>query len=78
LYRNLAEVGLLLGREVNDVRYTSHGLAERLGDPAHAAGGFVHEVLRGPKRWLVGTAGTLEPLALVAGIDRRSLEGAAA
>ena len=52
----LAEVALILGREVNAVRYTAATLAERLGDPAHPAWGFVREVLSGPKLWIAGRA----------------------
>jgi predicted nucleotidyltransferase len=50
----LAEAGLLLGREVNAVRYTPESLAERLGDPSHAAFRFVRDALTGPKRWVAG------------------------
>jgi predicted nucleotidyltransferase len=78
LNRRTAEAGLLLGRQVNTVRYTPEALAERLGDPSHPAWGFVHEVLRGPKKWVAGAADALVPLATAAGVPRAELLRSAA
>ncbi|HET9983407.1 MAG TPA: nucleotidyltransferase domain-containing protein [Longimicrobiales bacterium] len=78
LLRHFAEVGLLLGREVNAVRYTPQALADRLGDPTHPAWGFVREVLSGPKQWIAGTSSAIAPLTAAAGISTRDLVGAAA
>lgn len=75
LLRQLAEVGLLLGREVNAVRYTPKALADRLGDPRHPAWGFVRQVLSGPKRWVAGAASSLAPLAAAAGISTEEFAG---
>ena len=68
LLRQLAEVGMLLHCEVNAVRYTPQALAERLGNPDHAAAHFVREVLEGPKHWVAGDPATLLPLATAAGV----------
>lgn len=74
----LAEVGLILEREVNTIRYTVATLAERLGDSAHPAWGFVRQVLSGPKLWVAGEPSAIEPLATAAGIKRTDFTGAAA
>lgn len=68
LHHQLVEAGMLLGREVNAIRYTPQSLAERLGDSGQAGAHFVREVLEGPKRWILGTAEALRPLATAAGI----------
>jgi predicted nucleotidyltransferase len=68
LLRQLAEVELLLEREVNPVRYTPQTLAERLGDPDHPAWQFIRNVLTGPKRWIAGAASSIAPLATAAGL----------
>jgi predicted nucleotidyltransferase len=78
LYRNLAEVGLILGREVNVVRYTASALSDRLGDPTHAGWGFVHQVLTEPKKLLAGSKEPLQLLASAAGINGDALKWAAA
>jgi predicted nucleotidyltransferase len=78
LNRRTNEVGLLLGRQVNTVRYTPEALAERLGNQSDPAWGFVHEVLRAPKKWVAGTKDALVPLATAAGIRREELLGSAA
>jgi predicted nucleotidyltransferase len=78
LNHRTAETGLLLGRQVNIVRYTPEALAERLGNPSHPAWGFVHEVLRSPKKWIAGAEDALVPLATAAGISRDELSGSAA
>lgn len=78
LNRRTAETGLLLGRQVNTVRYTPEALAERLGNQSDPAWGFVHEVLRAPKKWVAGTADALLPLAMAAGIPRKALLGSGA
>lgn len=64
LHRASAEAGLLMGREVNPVRYTKMELATRL------AGGtrFVREALTGPKAWVAGAASAVAPIAIAAGI----------
>jgi predicted nucleotidyltransferase len=77
LLRRLAGVGVLLGREVNPVRYSSGSLAERLGDPSHPARAFVRQVLSGPKAWVAGSASSIEPIAVAAGLDRDQLTGKA-
>jgi predicted nucleotidyltransferase len=78
LNRRTAETGLLLGRQVNTVRYTREALAERLGNQSDPAWGFVHAVLRAPKQWVAGAADALVPLATAAGIPREELLGSAA
>jgi predicted nucleotidyltransferase len=78
LNRRTAEAGILLGRQVNTVRYTPEGLAQRLGNKSHPAWGFVHEVLRAPKKWVAGAADALVPLATASGISRDELLGSAA
>jgi predicted nucleotidyltransferase len=78
LNHRTAGAGLLLGRQVNTVRYTAEELGERLGNRSDPAWAFVHEVLRSPKQWLAGTREVLVPLAAAAGINRRELlDGAA-
>jgi predicted nucleotidyltransferase len=69
LHRQLVEAGMLLGREVNAVRYTPQRLAERLGDAEQAGAQFVREVLEGPKRWVLGAGEALRPLATAAGLQ---------
>jgi len=69
LLRQVAEAGMLLGREVNTLRYTEQSLAERLGDPSHAGAAFVREVLTGPKRWVAGSPAPLVPLVTAAGLS---------
>lgn len=78
LYRQLSEVSVLLGREVNAVRYTAEALADRLGDRTHPAWGFVRDVLSSPKEWIIGAATSLTPIAMAAGISREALQGTAA
>lgn len=68
LLRQLAEVTLLAGREVNVIRYTPQALAERLGDPTHPGSRFVRDVLEGPKRWVAGSPSAILPLATAAGV----------
>ena len=68
LFRQLGEVELVLGREVNAVRYTQLSLAERLGRKQHPGSSFVIEALTGPKRWVAGRASTIAPIAISAGI----------
>jgi len=78
MLRQLVEVGLILGREVNAVRYTIAALAERLGDPGHPAWGFVREVLSAPKLWVAGQPSNIESLVTAAGIKRGDFMRAAA
>ena len=66
LLSQIAEAGLLLGREVNAVRYTLQGLGERLGNPSHPASRFIHETLAGPKRWVAGGPSEIVRLAELA------------
>jgi predicted nucleotidyltransferase len=68
LLGQLAAVEVLLGREVDVVRYTPQALGERLGDASHPAFRFVREALLGPKQWVAGTAQALAPLAAAAGL----------
>ncbi len=68
LLRQLAEAGMLSGREMNTIRYTLQTLSERLGDPDHPGAGFVREVLTGPKRWVAGSASAIAPVATAAGL----------
>jgi len=76
MLRHFAEVGLLLGREVNAVRYTPQALANRLGDPTHPARGFVRQVLSGPKEWIAGSWAAIAPLAAAAGLSTEESVGA--
>lgn len=64
LHRALAEAGLLMGREVNPVRYTRTQLAARLA----AGTRFVREALAGPKAWVAGTPSAVAPIAIAAGV----------
>ncbi len=77
-YRQLSEVGLLLDREVNAMRYTAQGMGERLGDPSHPGWRFLHDVLTNDKVWVAGSPSALAPIAAAAGIHRDSLPGRAA
>ncbi len=76
LLRRLAAVGLLVGREVNPVRYTPLALAHRLGDPSHPARAFVRQVLDGPKRWIAGHASALAPITAASGLRGADCAGA--
>lgn len=78
LLRQLGEVSLVLGREVNAIRYTPQALAERLGDVNHPGWGFVRNVLTGPKRWVGGNPDAVVNLGTAAGLNPRHLVGAAA
>lgn len=64
LHRALADAGLLMGREVNPVRYTRTELAARLA----AGTRFVREALAGPKAWVAGTPSAVAPIAIAAGV----------
>lgn len=75
LHRQLAEVAVLLGREVNPTRYTLENLAERLGNRALPGSRFAREVLAGPKLWIAGTPEALAPVALAAGISVEQVRG---
>lgn len=76
LLGHLSEVGVILGKEINPVRYTLRELGERLGDPSHPARAFVREVLSGPKRWVAGSPEAVAPVAAAAGIRMEEGEGA--
>jgi predicted nucleotidyltransferase/DNA-binding MarR family transcriptional regulator len=68
LHRQLHEAAVILGREVNTIRYTPQTLAERLGNRRHPARRFVREVLEGPKLWVAGAASALLPIVTAAGL----------
>jgi predicted nucleotidyltransferase len=76
LLRQIGEVELLLGREVNVVCYTPQSLAQRLGDRRHPAWSFVRNMITGPRRLLVGSLATIAALATAAGMDGVTLVGA--
>lgn len=69
LLRQLAEVELITNREVNAIRYTQQGLAERLGHRRHPAFRFIRDTLMGPKRWIAGEVSAILPVATAAGIE---------
>jgi predicted nucleotidyltransferase len=77
-YGQLSELSLLLGREVNAMRYTPQDIGERLGDPSCPSWGFLHEVLTSEKIWIAGSPSALAPIAAAAGIHSGSLSGRAA
>jgi len=74
--RQLAEVEMLIAREINAIRYTPQALALRLGDPKHPAWRFVRETLTGPKVWIAGAASAIAPLASAAGLSCPGLAAA--
>ena len=76
MLRQIGEVELLLGREVNAVCYTPQSLAQRLGDHRHPAWAFVRNMITGPRRLLVGSLATIASLATAAGMDDGTLVGA--
>jgi predicted nucleotidyltransferase len=75
---HVTEAAMLLGRDVNAIRYTAQSLAERLGDAGHPAWPFVRAVITGPKRWVAGSPDAIAPLVTAAGLDRDILTDAAA
>lgn len=66
-HRAVHEAGLLLGREVNPVKYTRAGLAGRLA----AGTRFIREVMAGPKTWVAGDPDAIAPIAIAAGVPFR-------
>jgi predicted nucleotidyltransferase len=68
LYRNLFEVGQVLDRQVNTLRYTRAILAQRLASGAE----FPRSVLEGPKIWLAGDPAAIAPIAAAAGVRFRA------
>jgi predicted nucleotidyltransferase len=56
LAKRTLDAGVLLRREVNVVQMTADELAKRVA----RGGGFIHDVLRREKLWLVGTPETLQ------------------
>lgn len=76
LFTQLGELQLVLGREVNAVRYTQRSLAERLGDRKHPGSSFVRKTLTGPKRWVAGAASNIAPVAISAGLRIPELSNA--
>lgn len=77
-YRQLSELSLLLGREINTMRYTPQELGERLGDPSHPGWGFLREVLTSDKVWVAGSPSELAPITAAAGLAPDSLASRAA
>lgn len=71
LLRQLLEVQVLLGREVDSVRYDAHRLTERLIDERHPGFDFIRDVLEGPKIWIVGGPEVVRALAAGAGVTVR-------
>ncbi len=67
LYRNLFEVGQVLDRQVNTLRYTRSSLAERLASGAR----FPRDVMAGPMIWLAGDPAIIVPIATAAGVPLR-------
>jgi predicted nucleotidyltransferase len=63
----LFDVGRVLNREVNAVRYSMQELGERLGNEEHAAHSFVHRVFMSPLHVVAGDLHVVEPLLLAAG-----------
>lgn len=63
-HRAVNEAGMLLGREVNPVKYTKTELAQRLAGGAR----FLRETLSGPKEWVAGTPEAIAPIAIAAGV----------
>lgn len=72
LHRSLFEVGQILRRQVNVLRYTRATLAQRLAAGAR----FPRDVLEGPKIWLAGDPGTIAPIATAASVRFRANVGA--
>ena len=56
LTEHTMEASMLLDREINPLLYSSTDLAER----TRSGSRFVNEVLRGPKRWIIGDDRQLE------------------
>jgi predicted nucleotidyltransferase len=75
LYGRTAEVSIILGRQVNTVRYSLEALGDRLGNHSDPAWGFLNRVMRGPKRWLVCDLDATTALAAATGISREELHG---
>lgn len=59
LARRTLDIGTLLGREVNVLDVTPDDLTRRLA----LGRGFYRRVLKGPKRWVIGSAEQLPPAA---------------
>lgn len=78
LLRQLLEVEVLLGREVDSVRYDARKLAERLRDDRHAGSPFVRDILEGPKVWIAGGPDAIRSIAADGGQADRSGRDAAA
>jgi len=71
-YLQLTEVGLLVDRRVNPIRYTPLELGERLGNASHPSRGFLREVLGGEKLWIAGSPSALGPIIAAAGLTREA------
>jgi predicted nucleotidyltransferase len=66
--RSLAELSILLGREVNPSVYSRLRLAERLSADDGGSRRFLKDILTGPKAWVAGAAAAIAPTAIAAGI----------
>jgi predicted nucleotidyltransferase len=77
LFSHMAEIELLLGRDINVLRYSVQELAERLGDSEHPASRFLRAVLAGPKRWVAGEPEVVINLAVAAGLPSHLASGQA-
>jgi predicted nucleotidyltransferase len=60
LGRAIQDAQLLLNRGIDTKRFTPRQLARRV----KRSGGFVHEALNGPKKWVAGSARTLEGIGV--------------
>lgn len=63
-YRNIAEAGQVMGKEINTIEYSKEQLAHRLAAKTR----FVCEVLQGQKVWVGGDPNQLTPFSIAAGI----------
>lgn len=64
-YRNIAEAGQVMGKEINTIEYSREQLAHRLAAKTR----FVREVLRGQKLWVGGDPERLATFSIAAGIS---------
>jgi predicted nucleotidyltransferase len=71
LYRSLAEVTMLTGRQVHPGLYTRMKLAEGIGRADSPSRRFLRDVLAGPKTWVAGGEDAIRPLAAAAGVFAR-------
>ena len=64
-YRNIAEAGQVMGKEINTIEYSREQLAHRLAAKTR----FVREVLEGQKLWVGGDPKRLAPFLIAAGVS---------